>query len=179
MPFWEQPTPALADWEEPQARDQSKLKPSGCEPGGVIASITNDYAAAFRRRHQPRRPAPAKSKPGKPAPAMGPGAEAMFWIGVDNSPTDAAKSAALEAYEEAGVQGTIAAKALGTFSYAKRIDDDSGAPCKVRVFPLRVKRRLEAWPEARSRWLDPADAASLVEDDGLRTLINVFATKAA
>src|SRR5947207_5921378 len=29
--------------------------------------------AIFRRRHQPRRPPPAKIKPGSPAPAIGPG----------------------------------------------------------------------------------------------------------
>src|SRR5262245_65892607 len=28
---------------------------------------------ACRRRHQPRRPPPAKMRPGRPAPAMGPG----------------------------------------------------------------------------------------------------------
>ena len=30
-------------------------------------------AIFFRRRHQPRRPPPAKIRPGRPAPAMGPG----------------------------------------------------------------------------------------------------------
>jgi hypothetical protein len=30
-------------------------------------------AAFFRRRHQPRRPPLAKIRPGRPAPAMGPG----------------------------------------------------------------------------------------------------------
>jgi len=30
----------------------------------------------FRRRHQPRRPPPAKIRPGRPAPAMGPGTAA-------------------------------------------------------------------------------------------------------
>src|ERR1700726_749439 len=37
--------------------------------------VAPDMAQAVlcRRRHQPRRPAPAKIRPGKPAPAMGPG----------------------------------------------------------------------------------------------------------
>ena len=34
-------------------------------------------AIFFRRRHQPRRPPPAKIRPGSPAPAMGPGTPAM------------------------------------------------------------------------------------------------------
>jgi 8-oxo-dGTP pyrophosphatase MutT (NUDIX family) len=38
-----------------------------------------------------------------------------------------AKSAAREACEEAGVRGTVAGKAIGTFIYEKRPDDESGA----------------------------------------------------
>jgi 8-oxo-dGTP pyrophosphatase MutT (NUDIX family) len=92
-----------------------------------------------------------------------------------------AKSAAREAYEEAGVRGTVAGKAIGMFSYEKRLDDESGAvPCEVRVFPLLVKRQLKAWPEANERelrWLNPVDAASCVEEEGLRKLINFFTAK--
>jgi hypothetical protein len=44
-------------------------------------ATTNDYAlpdvqAIFFRRHQPRRPPLANIRPGRPAPAMGPGTEA-------------------------------------------------------------------------------------------------------
>jgi 8-oxo-dGTP pyrophosphatase MutT (NUDIX family) len=92
-----------------------------------------------------------------------------------------AKSAAREAYEEAGVRGTVGGKAIGTFRYEKRRDDENSAvPCEVLVFPLLVKRQLKAWPEANERelrWLDPVDAASRVEEDGLRKLINLFTAK--
>ena len=92
-----------------------------------------------------------------------------------------AKSAAREAYEEAGVRGTVGGKAIGKFSYEKRRDDESSAvPCEVLVFPLLVKRQLKAWPEANKRelrWFDPADAASRVEEEGLRKLINFFTAK--
>jgi 8-oxo-dGTP pyrophosphatase MutT (NUDIX family) len=92
-----------------------------------------------------------------------------------------AKSAAREAYEEAGVRGAIAGKQIGKFNYEKRRDDESSAvPCEVRVFPLLVKRQLKAWPEASERelrWLDPAEAASYVEEEGLRELINAFTAK--
>ena len=93
------------------------------------------------------------------------------------------KSAAREAYEEAGIRGTVAGKAIGTFHYEKLLDDKSGAvPCKVRVFLLLVKRQLAAWPEAKEwelRWLDPLEAAALVEEEGLRELIRSFAIKKA
>ena len=94
-----------------------------------------------------------------------------------------AKSAAREAYEEAGVRGTVAGKAIGTFHYEKLLDDKSDAvPCEVRVFPLLVKRQLTSWPEAKERdlrWLDPLHAASLVEEESLRELIRSFAMKKA
>jgi 8-oxo-dGTP pyrophosphatase MutT (NUDIX family) len=92
-----------------------------------------------------------------------------------------AKSAAREAYEEAGVRGTVGGKAIGKFSYEKRRDDESSAvPCEVLVFPLLVKRQLKAWPEANERelrWLNPVDAASRVEEEGQRKLINFFTAK--
>jgi hypothetical protein len=46
---------------------------------GIFISATRQtysiagYALFFRRRHQPRRPALAKIRPGSPAPATGPG----------------------------------------------------------------------------------------------------------
>jgi 8-oxo-dGTP pyrophosphatase MutT (NUDIX family) len=91
------------------------------------------------------------------------------------------QSAAREAYEEAGVRGIVAVKAIGSFSYEKWVDDKWGTiPCEVRVFPLLVRRHLKRWPEANERelrWLDPLDAASLVEEEGLRELICSFATR--
>jgi 8-oxo-dGTP pyrophosphatase MutT (NUDIX family) len=48
-----------------------------------------------------------------------------------------AKSAAREAFEEAGVRGKISAKPLGLFSYEKSLDEAGvQATCEVRVFPL-------------------------------------------
>ena len=63
-----------------------------------------------------------------------------------------AKSAAREAYEEAGVRGSVKTKAIGIFSYEKRSDDDGiTIPCDVRVFPLLVKRKSQTWPESEQR----------------------------
>ena len=56
-----------------QTSDQQKLRHVG---RGFFRRALRDQAAvsAFRfRRHQPRRPALAKIRPGRPAPAMGPG----------------------------------------------------------------------------------------------------------
>jgi len=89
-----------------------------------------------------------------------------------------AMAAAREAYEEAGIRGTIASKAIGAFVYEKSLDDEGGAvPCEVRVFPLLVKRQLKTWPEQQEReirWLDPEQVIWLVEDEGLQRVIDSF-----
>ena len=94
-----------------------------------------------------------------------------------------AKSAAREAYEEAGVRGSVKTKAIGIFSYEKRSDEDGiTIPCDVRVFPLLVKRQSKAWPESEQRiaqWLEPTVALSLVEEESLRSLISSFMERTA
>ena len=88
------------------------------------------------------------------------------------------QSAAREAYEEAGIRGTVGAKAIGIFSYNKVLDISGGiVPCEVRVFAMIVKRQLDTWPEAHereARWFEPAKALSAIKDKGLRELIESF-----
>jgi 8-oxo-dGTP pyrophosphatase MutT (NUDIX family) len=90
----------------------------------------------------------------------------------------AAKSAAREAYEEAGVRGAIGAKSIGSFAYDKRlIEDGITFPCAVRVFPLQVKRQEKTWPESRQRqtkWFAPEEALPAVKEESLRELISSF-----
>ena len=53
----------------------------------------------------------------------------------------AAKSAAREAYEEAGVRRNIQSKSVGFFTYDKRQEENGIiVSCAVSVFPLLVKR---------------------------------------
>jgi 8-oxo-dGTP pyrophosphatase MutT (NUDIX family) len=88
------------------------------------------------------------------------------------------KSAAREAYEEAGIRGTVGAKSIGAFSYEKGIDANGGTvPCEVRVFPMIVKRQLSTWPEAHEReaqWFESAKALSAIKEKGLRQLIELL-----
>jgi 8-oxo-dGTP pyrophosphatase MutT (NUDIX family) len=89
-----------------------------------------------------------------------------------------AKSAAREAYEEAGIRGAISAKPIGSFSYEKRLEANGfTVPCEVQVFALSVRRQLKRWPEAcerDSRWFEPLHALSALKDEGLRELIASF-----
>ena len=61
------------------------------------------------------------------------------------------QAAAVEAMEEAGVQGEIDQTAIGAFRYAKRLRSGDVRNCVVAVFPLKVLIQLGAWPEAAER----------------------------
>jgi 8-oxo-dGTP pyrophosphatase MutT (NUDIX family) len=86
-----------------------------------------------------------------------------------------AKTAAREAYEEAGVRGRVFGRPLGSYVYEKRVEDRVVSfPCEVQVFPLLVKTQLKKWPESRQRkvrWFPLPEAAALIDDDDLRKLI--------
>jgi 8-oxo-dGTP pyrophosphatase MutT (NUDIX family) len=94
-----------------------------------------------------------------------------------------AKSAAREAFEEAGVRGKIGAKTLGLFTYEKSLDEEGvEATCEVRVFPLLVKRQSEVWPEVEQRmvqWVEPSKALSLIKEPDLKKLVAAFVKRAA
>ena len=94
-----------------------------------------------------------------------------------------AKSAAREAYEEAGVRGKIGAKPLGVFTYDKLLDEAGvKAICEVKVYPLLVKRQSEVWPEFEQRttqWVEPSKAIALIKEPGLRKIVASFAKRAA
>jgi 8-oxo-dGTP pyrophosphatase MutT (NUDIX family) len=62
------------------------------------------------------------------------------------------KSAAREAFEEAGVRGKIGMKSVGLFTYDKALDENGiRISCEVKVFPLLVRRQSEVWPEREQR----------------------------
>jgi 8-oxo-dGTP pyrophosphatase MutT (NUDIX family) len=93
------------------------------------------------------------------------------------------KSAAREAFEEAGVRGKIGARPIGNFRYKKAADENGAeADCEVKVFPLLVKRQSAAWPESAQRvaqWVDPDKAISLIREPELKSLVAAFAKRAA
>ena len=79
-----------------------------------------------------------------------------------------------EAYEEAGLVGSITTKRpVGIYHYEKQFDE-GGLLCEVQVFLFRVDQQLDDWPEKgqrETRWLDPAEAAALVNEGGLAEII--------
>ena len=89
------------------------------------------------------------------------------------------QAAAIEAMEEAGVQGEIGQTVIGTFRYAKRLRSGDERMCIVSVFPLKVLIQLGAWPEAAERerrWMSVGEAAASVLEPDLADLIRAFAS---
>ncbi|WP_197028237.1 NUDIX hydrolase [Bosea sp. 117] len=87
------------------------------------------------------------------------------------------KAAQIEARQEAGVVGEIGRKRIGEYRYWKRLDTHFTL-IKVSVYPLKVTRQLDDWPERHERdqrWLSPQDAALLIDESDLADLMLDFA----
>lgn len=85
-------------------------------------------------------------------------------------------AAAREAYEEAGVTGKIRRKSVGSYNYWKRLTSTFEL-VEVEVYPLEVQEQHEDWPEKGRRqkaWLSPKDAALLIDEPDLATLVRGF-----
>ena len=86
--------------------------------------------------------------------------------------------AALEAVEEAGLEGILADKPAGSFVYRKRHDRGYEVPCRVFVFPMLVCHQHLVWKEQdqrKLRWHPIAEAARVADDAGLSKLLNLLA----
>ncbi|GGE05394.1 NUDIX hydrolase [Aureimonas endophytica] len=83
------------------------------------------------------------------------------------------KAAAIEALEEAGVRGTMLRRAAGHYSYWRRTRTDFRLT-DVVAYALKVETVLAEWKEREqreARWANLLDAADLVADPELSTLI--------
>ena len=89
-------------------------------------------------------------------------------------------SAAREAFEEAGVVGAVGKRAVGSFSYEKRLKNGGVVVCRVRVFALEVTRQSRQWPEKQERvvkWLSASQAAEKVSEPRLSQIIRRLARR--
>jgi len=83
--------------------------------------------------------------------------------------------AAREAFEEAGMIGTIVGKhPIGSYHYSKQFTADREMLCHVSVFLLSVDHQADEWPEKAQRecrWVDPIEAARMVQEGGLAEIL--------
>jgi len=87
------------------------------------------------------------------------------------------KSAAQEAFEEAGVRGKVRKRPVGGYAYDKRLKNGRLQHVRVTVFALEVVQEAEVFPEAAQRekhWIAPAEAARAVEEPELMVLLATF-----
>ena len=88
------------------------------------------------------------------------------------------RTAALEALEEAGIEGVVAKAPLGEFDYPKVLKSGENQPCRVTVFALKVVAQRDAWREQTqrsTRWFGWREAADAVQEPGLKQIILDFA----
>jgi 8-oxo-dGTP pyrophosphatase MutT (NUDIX family) len=87
------------------------------------------------------------------------------------------EAAAREAFEEAGLRGTISTRSLGVYTYSKSLGTGRRISCVVRVYPLEAREMLQVFPETgqrRAKWFDPGKAAARVAEHELAALIRDF-----
>lgn len=90
------------------------------------------------------------------------------------------EAAAREAEEEAGLVGRISDRAIGTYSYTKRLHLFASIECRVTVFAMRVTGELGRWAEMQERqrfWMSPEEVAGAVDEKGLAEIVRRFARR--
>jgi 8-oxo-dGTP pyrophosphatase MutT (NUDIX family) len=90
--------------------------------------------------------------------------------------------AAREAYEEAGVRGTVERETVGAFSYPKVLKDGLKVTCKVQVYALEVvdlAKNFKEKGERKIEWVSCDEAAKRVKEPELRDLFLLFKSRMA
>lgn len=88
-----------------------------------------------------------------------------------------AEAAAIEALEEAGIEGVTSHEPLGTFRYLKILKRRAPRWCVVAVYALEVKTQHDDWHERGQRervWVSRDEAVRRVDEADLKALIAAF-----
>lgn len=87
---------------------------------------------------------------------------------------DAGETAREEAWEEGGLRLEAEGRRIGRYTYSKRMQGGVPVGTDVDVFAFRVVSEEESYPEAAERdrrWVDPEEAAQLVDEPGLALIL--------
>lgn len=79
-----------------------------------------------------------------------------------------------EAREEAGIEGIISRKPIGSYPYAKVMEGGEIRLCECVVYLMLVTHEATDWPEQAERtraWFPRDEAAALVEEGILALMI--------
>ncbi|WP_246704705.1 NUDIX hydrolase [Rhizobium sp. P32RR-XVIII] len=87
-----------------------------------------------------------------------------------------------EAWEEAGVKGRAKKRVFGYFTYLKSLEDGRQIPSFVEVHLVDVRQTKKNFPECRERklaWVTPIEAATLVREPELKSLLRCLEKRSA
>ena len=106
--------------------------------------------------------------------------ETRRWVtpkgGRMSGKTDA-EAAAQEALEEAGIEGVVSERPLGSFRYLKVLKRRASRWCTVDLYELEVMVEHPDWQEREERervWVSREEAARMVDEPDLQALIAAF-----
>ena len=96
------------------------------------------------------------------------------WIvpkGVIEPELSARASAVKEALEEAGVEGFVSGRPIGSYRYKKW-----GGACAVQVYAMMVETEHERWEESHRerQWVSLEEAIGRTEESDLKELMRVL-----
>ncbi len=107
------------------------------------------------------------------------------WVIPKGWPMDGKTSyevAAREAYEEAGVRGTVESETIGCYHYPKVLKNGLKVTCKVQVYVLEVStiaKNFKEKGERRTEWVSCEEAAKRVKEPELSVLFQLFQRRMA
>lgn len=102
------------------------------------------------------------------------------WVIPKGWPMEGKKAHAVaerEAFEEAGVRGTVQKEPFGFFHYEKKLKNGVKVTCLVQVHLLEVADLIKNFPERESRkleWVSPEEAEKRVNEIELKQLFVAF-----
>jgi len=149
----------------------------------LTRSIAKSYSAAMTREQSAELPIQTGALPWRLAAKNGievllvTGRRSGRWTIPKGWPMPGkslAEAAEQEAFEEAGVRGTIDPNPIGTFRHVKQLNIAGDLEVNIVVHPLWVDRELPKWPELGQRkrkWFSPKDAAKRVDSPELSAMI--------
>ena len=121
-----------------------------------------------------------RMRKGKPEILLVTSRRTRRWIIPKGWPQDGmrpSQSAAIEALEEAGVEGKLHDFSLGLYAYTKQHVSGRELPCVAMVYPLKVKKVHDRYREVKQRkrkWFSLREAARKVSEPELAHLIRNF-----
>lgn len=86
------------------------------------------------------------------------------------------EAARIEAFEEAGVEGTVLQKSIGSYHYWKA-SGDLGSWMRVETFAMAVTTMHQIWPEEKERerkWFGLDEAAAVIVEPELAGILEGF-----